>query len=71
MIETYRLQKQGGKDFTYLNTRGYHPLLAVIAETGEVVHSWLREGKGRQFPASRPHDAPRQCSISARTVVPG
>jgi Transposase DDE domain group 1 len=45
VIETYGLQKQGGKDFTYLNTRAYHPLLAVIAETGEVVHSRLREGK--------------------------
>jgi DDE family transposase len=45
VIETYGLQKQGGSRFTYLNTRGYHPLLAVIAETGEVVHSRLREGK--------------------------
>jgi Transposase DDE domain group 1 len=45
VIETYGLQKQGGKHFTYLNTRGYHPLLAVLAETGEVVHSRLREGK--------------------------
>jgi hypothetical protein len=35
LIETYGLQKQGGSGFTYLNTRGYHPL-AVIAETGEV-----------------------------------
>jgi hypothetical protein len=39
MIETYGLLKQGGKDFTYLNPRGYHPLLAVVAETGEVLHS--------------------------------
>ncbi len=45
VIETYGLQKQGGKGFTYLHTRGYHPLLAVIAETGEIVHSRLREGK--------------------------
>ena len=45
LIETYGLQKQGGKHFTYLHTRGYHPLLAVIAETGEVVHSRLREGR--------------------------
>ena len=45
VIETYGLHKQGGSGFTYLNTRGYHPLLAVIAETGEVVHSRLREGK--------------------------
>jgi hypothetical protein len=45
VIETYGLQKQGGKHFTYLHTRGYHPLLAVIAETGEVIHSRLREGR--------------------------
>jgi Transposase DDE domain group 1 len=45
VIETYGLQKQGGADFTYLHTRGYHPLLAVIAESGEVVHSRLRQGR--------------------------
>jgi len=45
VIETYGLDKQGGKNFTYRHTRGYHPLLAVIAESGEVVHSRLREGK--------------------------
>jgi hypothetical protein len=43
VIETYGLQKQCGKHFTYLHTRGYHPVLAVIAETGEVVHSRLHE----------------------------
>ena len=45
VIETYGLQKQGGSGFTYLNTRGYHPLLAVLAGSGEVVHSRLREGR--------------------------
>lgn len=45
VVETYGLKKQGGKDFTYLHTRGYHPLLAVIAESGEVIHSRLREGR--------------------------
>jgi hypothetical protein len=45
LIETYGLQKQGGKHFGYQHTRGYHPLFAVIAESGEVVHSRLREGK--------------------------
>ena len=47
VIETYGLLKQGGKQFTYLHTRGYHPLLATIAETGEVVHSRLREGRAQ------------------------
>lgn len=45
VIETFGLQKQGGKHFSYLHSRGYHPLLAVLAESGEVVHSRLREGK--------------------------
>jgi hypothetical protein len=45
VVETYGLKKQGGKEFTYLHTRGYHPLLAVLAESGEVVHSRLRGGR--------------------------
>jgi hypothetical protein len=45
VIETYGFQKQGGREFTYLHTRGYHPLLAVLAESGEVIHSRLREGR--------------------------
>src|SRR5215472_12812030 len=45
VVETYGLKKQGGKEFTYLHTRGYHPVLAVLAESGEVVHSRLREGR--------------------------
>ena len=46
VIETYGLQKQGAKDFTYKKgKRGYHPLLAVLAESGEVLHWRLREGK--------------------------
>lgn len=45
VIETYGLKKQGAKEYTYLHSRGYHPLLAVIAESGEVVHSRLREGR--------------------------
>ena len=45
VVETYGLHKQGGKEFTYLHSRGYHPLLAVLAEGGEVVQSRLREGR--------------------------
>jgi len=42
--ETYGLQKQGGTKFTHTKVRGYHPLYAVIAGTGDVVHSRLRGG---------------------------
>jgi len=43
ICETYGLAKQGGK-FGYSGVRGYHPLLATIAGSGEVVHSRLRGG---------------------------
>jgi hypothetical protein len=42
--ETYGLKKQGGSRFTYTKVRGYHPLYAVVAGTGDVVHSRLRGG---------------------------
>ena len=44
ILETYGLKKQGGAKFTYNHVRGYHPLLSVIAGTGDVVHSRLRGG---------------------------
>jgi hypothetical protein len=42
--ETYGLAKQGGSRFTYNHVRGYHPIYAVVAGTGDVVHSRLRGG---------------------------
>jgi len=45
VLETYGLQKQGGSGFTYSHVRGYHPLFAVLAEGGEVLHCRLREGR--------------------------
>jgi hypothetical protein len=44
ICETYGLAKQGGAKFTYNHVRGYHPLFAVIAGTGDVVHCRLRGG---------------------------
>lgn len=44
ICETYGLHKAGGSRFTYTHVRGYHPLLAVAAGTGEVLHSRLRAG---------------------------
>ncbi|MGH7610741.1 MAG: IS1380 family transposase [Candidatus Dormibacteria bacterium] len=43
ICETYGLAKQG-VGFGYTKVRGYHPLLATRAETGEVLHSRLRGG---------------------------
>jgi len=44
ICETYGVQKQGGSRFTYTKVRGYHPLVAVAAGTGDVLHSRLRGG---------------------------
>ena len=45
VLETYGLQKQGAKRFGYTHVRGYHPLFAVLAEQGELLHCRLREGR--------------------------
>jgi len=44
VVETYGLAKQGGTGFAYTGVRGYHPLLASLAETGELLHARLRGG---------------------------
>jgi len=44
ICETYGLAKQGGTKFTYNHVRGYHPLFAVVAGTGDVVHARQRGG---------------------------
>lgn len=44
ICETYGTKKAGGSRFTYTHVRGYHPLLAVLPSTGEVVHAQLRGG---------------------------
>ena len=44
ICETYGLAKQGGTKFTYNHVRGYHPLFAVVAGTGDVVHCRQRGG---------------------------
>jgi hypothetical protein len=44
VCETYGLAKEGARGFTYSHVRGYHPLLAVAAGTGDVLHARLRSG---------------------------
>ena len=44
ICETYGLQKEGATRFTYDHVRGYHPLLAVAAGTGDVLMARLRGG---------------------------
>ena len=45
ICETYGLSKEGGRHHGYTGQRGYHPLLAVAAGTGEVLMARLREGR--------------------------
>jgi hypothetical protein len=45
ICETYGLAKEGGVHHGYTHVRGYHPLLAVAAGTGEVLMARLREGR--------------------------
>ena len=45
LCETYGLAKEGARQPGYTGARGYHPLLAVAAGTGEVLMARLREGR--------------------------
>ena len=45
ICETYGLAKEGARHHGYTGQRGYHPLLAVAAGTGEVLTARLREGR--------------------------
>ena len=45
ICETYGLAKEGARHHGYTGQRGYHPLLAVAAGTGDVLMSRLREGR--------------------------
>src|SRR5487761_780056 len=44
ICETYGLQKEGAVHHGYTHVRGYHPLLAVAAGTGDVLMARLRGG---------------------------
>ena len=45
ICETHGLAKEGARDHGYTGKRGYHPLLAVAAGTGDVLMARLREGR--------------------------
>ena len=44
ICETYGLAKEGARDHGYTCQRGYHPLLAIAAGTGDVLMARLRKG---------------------------
>jgi len=45
ICETYGLKKEGARHHGYTGVRGYHPLLAVAAGTGDILMARLREGR--------------------------
>ena len=45
VCETYGLGKEGAQRHNYAGQRGYHPLLAVAAGTGDVLMARLRRGR--------------------------
>ena len=45
ICETYGLAKEGARHHGYTGQRGYHPLLAVAAGTGDVLMARLRAGR--------------------------
>jgi hypothetical protein len=47
ICEVHGKQKQGAA-YGYTRTLGYHPLLATVAETGEVLHARLRKGSSQR-----------------------
>ena len=45
VCETFGLAKEGAQRHNYASQRGYHPLLAIAAGTGEVLMCRLRQGR--------------------------
>ena len=45
VCETYGLDKEGAQRHNYSGQRGYHPLIAVAATTGDVLMARLRKGR--------------------------
>ena len=45
ICETYGLAKEGARHHGYTSQRGYHPLLATAASSGDVLMARLREGR--------------------------
>ena len=53
VCETYGVSKEGAQRRNYAGRRGYHPLLAVVASTGDVLMARLRKGRANTAPGRR------------------
>jgi hypothetical protein len=74
LIETYGLAKQGARQVMRTGRRGYHPILAVAAGTGDVLHARLRRGRsndatGAPSFVTETFSRVRQAGITAPVVL--
>jgi len=67
VCETYGLAKEGAQCHNYAGQRGYHPLLAVAAGTGEVLTARLRKGRATPECAQR-HRSHSRDGVDAHTL---
>ena len=54
ICETYGLAKEGARHHGYTGKRGYHPLLAIAAGTGDVLMCRAARGPGQHRSWRRP-----------------
>jgi hypothetical protein len=52
LCETYGLGKDGAREVMRTGRRGYHPLLAVLAGSGDIAHARLRRGRSNDATAA-------------------
>ena len=78
LCETYGLAEQGAARFSYQRNRGYHPLIAALAETGELAHARLRGGNANSVPLfrlrpckNRYRTAPASTALEGHITRPG
>jgi hypothetical protein len=67
IMQVYGRGKQGA-DYGYTKVRGYHPQLATLAETGQVIFSRMRGGKAG---AARMSAATRNCPKTVTKLPAG
>ena len=70
ICETYGLAKEGARHHGYTGARGYHPLLAVAAGTGDVLLARLREGRANTARGALPTSCVKRWGGCA-TAEPG
>lgn len=70
LCTTYGLGKDGAREVMRTGRRSYHPLLAVIAGTGDVAHARLRRAARTTRPARR-CSSRRPSAGSGRQAPPG